>query len=276
MIRFFSLALLFLTFAAVQDAQAASVIYGIDPAHTRVEYRISHLGFSSFMGAFSDVRGQIDFDPEHPENAAVKAQINASSVTMLNGALDAKLKSASFFNVAKYPVISFVSTDIDRTGSSSGTMTGKLTLLGVTKPVTLQVEFSKRAWNKYAGAYAVGFTATTKIHRSDFGMKYLLPDVGDDVTIRIDVEAVQGKPSELDSAAQVKEITSPKAPKEETETAEDKSPPPEGTDKKADAEEAAPQPASPPAAKATVPPTVRPPVSTPNTPPGGGKRKMMF
>ena len=194
-----------LTFAALTPAHAET--YVLESGHTRAEFRVSHLGFSEMPGMFSDIKGRLEFDPAKPEQGSIEATINANSVTMNHAVLDGKLKGKDFFNTAKYPTITFKSTDIDRDGSASGTIKGNLTMLGVTRPVTLDVTFSKKAWNKYAGAEAVGFTAFTKIHRSDFGMKYLLPDVGDDVTIRLDVEAVKAKPSDLvDKAADVKII----------------------------------------------------------------------
>lgn len=207
---------------------AHAEIYKIEPTHTRVQYRVNHLGFSEMPGIFSEVQGKIDFDPNKPGQAQVDATINTASVTMNNGLLDSKLKGKDFFNTAKYPAIRFVSTEIERTGPSVGTMQGELTMLGVTRPVTLKVEFRKKGWNKYQGGDAVGFSAWTKIHRSDFGMKYLLPDVGDDVSIRIDLEAVKAKPDEVvDKAAEVKIIDTAKpkmkakAEDQETEDAQD-------------------------------------------------------
>lgn len=186
---------------------ARAEIYVLDPGHTRVEYRVNHLGFSDMPGIFSNVKGKLDFNPGKPEEASIEATIDASAVTMNHALLDSKIKGPSFFNIAKFPVITFKSTSIDRTGSDKGVVEGKLTFLGVTRLVKLDVQFSKKAWDRYAGAEAVGFTAWTKIHRSDFGMKYLLPDVSDDVSIRIDVEALKAKPSDLvDKAAEVKVI----------------------------------------------------------------------
>ncbi len=189
--------------------------YVFDSSHTRVQYRISHLGFSDMPGMFSNIKGTLNFDPTMPEQSTVEAVINASDVTMNNTVLDGKLKGKDFFNVAKFPTITFNSTNVIREGSAKGSVEGKVTFLGVTRPVTLDVTFNKKAFSKYAGSDVVGFTAYTKINRSDFGMKYLLPDVGDTVTIRIDVEAVRPKAVDAaDPAAQVKttETKTPSAP----------------------------------------------------------------
>ena len=257
------LAALFMT--AAMATPAGAEIYKIEPSHTRVQYRVSHLGFSQMPGIFSDVRGTIDFDPEKPNTAQVEAIINANAVTMNNSLLDSKLKGGDFFNTAKFPVITFKSTEIERTGASKGVMHGQLTLLGVTRPVVLKIDFRKKGWNKYQGGDAVGFSAWTKIHRSDFGMKYLLPDVGDDVSIRIDLEAVKLKPGEvLDKAAEVKVI----------DTTKDK---PVEAKKPSSVEEEDDETANAPSAKpkADQPPVAQPPATSPPvTAPPGKKRPM--
>jgi polyisoprenoid-binding protein YceI len=196
--------------------------YNLDAGHTRVQYRVNHLGFSDMPGIFNDIKGTLNFDPTNPEASTIDATINASSVTMNNTMLDGKIKGGDFFNVAKFPTITFKSTGVNREGSAKGSVEGKLTFLGVTRPVTLDVTFNKKAWDKYAGAEAVGFTAYAKIHRSDFGMKYLLPDVGDDVTIRIDVEALKAKSDGVDKAAQVKTIDTAKDTKEADKVTDEK------------------------------------------------------
>lgn len=203
--------LLFAVFALVFATAAHAETYMIEPSHTRAEYRVSHLGFSNMPGIFNDIKGKIEFDADKVNASVVEAIIRTDSVTMNNTVLDQKLKGRDFFNTQKYPVMVFKSTEIEKTGLDRGVMKGNLTLLGVTKPVTLKVKFNKKAWNKYQGVYAMGFTAWTSIRRSDFGMKYILPDVGDDVKIRLEVEALQAKPNEVfDLAAQVKIINTPK------------------------------------------------------------------
>lgn len=184
---------------------ASAADYVIDPSHTRVEYRVSHLGFSFMPGRFSDVTGNIAFDPQKPEESQVNVLINALAVSMDDKTLDEKLKGPQFFNASKYPLIAFKSTEVKKNGINTGTMTGDVTLLGVTKPITLKVKFNKKGWNKYAGAEAVGFTAWGKLRRSDFGMKAYIPDVGDEVTLRIAVEATQARIKDTaDKAAEIK------------------------------------------------------------------------
>lgn len=188
----FSTFLVALFFLAPQG-YAANVAYKIDASHTRVVYGISHLGFSMMPGRFHDIDGTIHFDPANPESAMVDIVINPATVTMDDATLDGKLVGENFFNVAAHPTITFKSTHITKTGDNTGTVTGNVTLLGVTKPVSLDVVFNKKAFNKYAGTDMVGFSATGKLKRSDFGMNYLLPDVGDEVTLNIQVEAAGPK-----------------------------------------------------------------------------------
>jgi polyisoprenoid-binding protein YceI len=170
--------------------------YEIDSAHTRVVYTVSHMGYINMPGHFSDITGTISFNPDDLSTAGVDITIKTSSVSMDMKALDEHIQGKDFFNIAKYPTITFKSTSAEKTGPSTGTVTGDLTLLGVTKPVTLDVTFNKKGWNKYMGTEEVGFSATTKIHRSDFGMKAYIPDVGDDIVIAIEAEAHQPKAEE--------------------------------------------------------------------------------
>jgi polyisoprenoid-binding protein YceI len=107
---------------------------------------------------------------------------------------DTHLKSPDFFNVEKFPTMTFKSTKIEKTGEKTGKITGDLTLLGVTKPVTLDVTFNNAAKHPMADEYHAGFTAEGTIKRSAFGMNFGVPMVGDDVKIHINVEAVREEP----------------------------------------------------------------------------------
>lgn len=168
---------------------AMAATYEVDPGHTRVIYHVKHLGFSNFYGHFNAITGMIDFDPEKPESGKVDITIDANSVSMDHDVLDEKLKGKEYFNTAKFPTITFKSTEVEKTGPASGHVTGNLTLLGVTKPVTLDVTFNNKAMNNYSKTMMVGFSATAKILRSDFGMKATLPAVGDEVILTIEAEA---------------------------------------------------------------------------------------
>jgi len=104
---------------------------------------------------------------------------------------DAHMKNEDFFHVEKYPEMTFKSTGIEVTGENTARITGDLTLLDVTKPVTLNVTYNKSGVHPYSGEYVAGFSADTMITRSEFGMDYGLPGVGDDVEIRLEVEGIR-------------------------------------------------------------------------------------
>lgn len=170
---------------------AAAEKYNFDKLHTQIVFFADHLGFSHSSGKFLGFDGHFTFDREHPENSDVEITIDTNSVNMDDEKWDEHLKSADFLNVEKFPTMTFKSTGITVTGDNTADITGDLTLLGVTKPVVLKVIHNKSGTSPYGGEYKAGFSATTTIKRSDFGMEYGLPAVGDNVDIRIEVEAVR-------------------------------------------------------------------------------------
>ncbi|HEX2753257.1 MAG TPA: YceI family protein, partial [Alphaproteobacteria bacterium] len=121
--------------------------------------------------------------------------IDTNSLTMDDDAWEKHLKNEDFFNVEKFPAMTFKSTKVEKTGDNTGRVTGDLTLLGVTKPVTLDVIFNKGGIHPYSKKYVAGFSATGKLNRSEFGMTYGLPGVGDEVNISIEVEGIREEPA---------------------------------------------------------------------------------
>ncbi len=172
-------------------AQAAVEKFVYDPSHTQVMFSVEHLGFSFSHGKFLKFSGGFEFDQEKPENSKVDATIETASINMDSDKWDEHLKNADFFNVEKFPTMTFKSTKIEKTGDKTGTMTGDLTLLGITKPVVLNVTFNKAATHPMSKSYVAGFSAEGTLKRSEFGMNYGLPGVGDDVKINIQVEGVR-------------------------------------------------------------------------------------
>jgi polyisoprenoid-binding protein YceI len=187
--RFFTVLSLLLVLAPAAPLAAHAEVYHIDKDHTRVIYFVKHLGFSNFMGHFNDISGNIEFKQSNPEASKIDVTINAKSVSMDTKTLDEHLQGADYFNTDKFPTITFKSTSIRKTGNDTGTMIGNVTLLGVTKPVTLDIKFNQAGFNTFAKAAEIGFSATGKLSRSDFGMKMLVPMVSDEVDLRIEVEA---------------------------------------------------------------------------------------
>lgn len=167
-------------------AQADS--YNFDPSHTAVTWHINHFGFSNPSGKFMSAKGVLTLDEKSPEASKVELDIDVAAINTGVAKLDEHLKTKDFFDVTAYPTAHFVSTKVAQTGADTATVTGDLTLHGVTKPITLNVHLNKIGQNMM-GKKTAGFTATTQLKRSDFGMKTYLPNLGDDVTIDIEAEA---------------------------------------------------------------------------------------
>ncbi|MGA2636727.1 YceI family protein [Methylocella sp.] len=159
--------------------------YAVEPVHTRVLFSVSHMGFTTWYGEFTNVSGTLDLDPKTPEKSAVEIHIPVNTVTTTNAKLDGELKSDQWFDAAQYPDIAFKSVKVVATGKGTGKLTGDLTFHGVTKPVTLAVKFNDAGVNPLDKKYTVGFNATGSILRSDFGVKTYLPLIGDEVDLII-------------------------------------------------------------------------------------------
>ncbi|MGD8573136.1 MAG: YceI family protein [Gammaproteobacteria bacterium] len=163
--------------------------FTIDPAHTYPRFKINHLGFSTMMGQFNSTKGTLNFD-EAKGTGSVDITIDANSVYTAHEKRDKHLRSPDFLNTAEFPEITFKSTKANVKGGK-GTIEGKLTIMGVTKPVTLNVTHMKCGEHPMNKKHVCGFDATGKIKRSDFGVKYALPAVGDEMELMIELEAVK-------------------------------------------------------------------------------------
>lgn len=172
-------------------AQAAPVAYKLDPAHTAVVFIVDHLGFSKAVGRFNTVAGELSFDKDAADKSSLSVTIDTTSVDTNHAKRDEHLKSPDFFNAKEFPKMTFKSTKIETTGDKTGKLHGDLTLLGVTKPVVLDVIFNKDGVSPASKMDTVGFSARGTIKRSDFGMKYGVPNIGDDIQIIIESEAVK-------------------------------------------------------------------------------------
>jgi polyisoprenoid-binding protein YceI len=176
-------------------AQAAPVTakpgdYTIDPNHTQIIFAIPHEGLSTFYGRFSKVSGSLSgFDPAAPEKGALTVTIDMTGIQTHVDELDSELKDV--FHVTKFPTATFTGASIAKTGDNTGTVTGNLTLNGVTKPVTLNITFNggRNAPIPFQ-PYRIGFDATATIHRADFGIDGMIWSgfVGDDVKLMIECE----------------------------------------------------------------------------------------
>lgn len=180
-------------FAAYSDVYAAAPDkYEFDKSHTHILFYVSHLGFSSTVGRIREYDGYFTFDENEPEKSEVDVTLKPASVDTSVPELDKALVGEKFFNVAQFPSMRFKSTSVKVTNREkrTGDVAGELTLLGVTKPVTLHVTYNKSGIHPYTNNYVSGFSADAKFKRSDFGMDKYLPDVGDDITVHIEAEGI--------------------------------------------------------------------------------------
>jgi len=167
----------------------------IDPDHSVAAFAIRHMMVANVRGQFNKLSGVVYFDPSDIENSSANAAIDVTGIYTGIQKRDDHLRSADFFDVATYPQITFKSNKTKNTGSKRFSLTGDLTIHGATKTVTLEVECSGPEKSPYGGETTIGFSATTKINREDFGLTWNEPLesggilVGKEVQIFIDIEA---------------------------------------------------------------------------------------
>lgn len=164
--------------------------YTIDPRHTFPFYEVSHFGYSLQRGRFNKTSGKITLDTA-AKNGSAEVIVDAASVDSGVDKLNEHLRSEDFFNVAKNPQIIFKSTNLAFDGDKVKSATGDLTINGITRPATLTATGFQCAPHPMTKKKQCGADLTTTIKRSDFGMKYALPALGDEVTLRIPVESVK-------------------------------------------------------------------------------------
>jgi len=168
----------------------AAESYSIDATHSRVTFRVQHFGVSYFYGQFFDVSGTFSVDDKNMDQSSVNVTIKVGSLDTHDAKRDAHLKGPDFFNAKAFPVMTFKGRKLEKQGGGKVRITGDLMLHGVTKPITItlsHVGSGKDPW----GGYRSGYDGTFTIKRSDFGMKYMLEGIGDEVTITMGIEGVR-------------------------------------------------------------------------------------
>ena len=188
---------------------AAPETFDLDPNHTNILWQVNHFGFSNPNGKITDTTGTITLDEANPANSKVAVDISPANLVSGVPKLDEHMKSKDFFNVVEFPKAKFVSTKVELTGKDTAKVTGDLTLLGVTKPVVLDVKLNKLGEHPMTKKKTVGFSAATTIKRSEFGMGAYVPNVSDDVKIAIETEAVL---ADVTLAAPIDKDAPPPAP----------------------------------------------------------------
>jgi len=181
-----------------------------DPMHTQVEFSAKHLGMMTVRGHFAEVTASGDLYPDQPERSKVDVSINTASIRTHNEQRDNDLRSSYFLEIEKYPTITFKSTKIETKGKEKGTLTGDLTIKGVTKPVTLSV-VKYGEFNDPSMGHRIAYAAETKINRQDFNMKFdaMLDGkfvVSHDIQINIEGELLEvQEPAKVGSSPKGKE-----------------------------------------------------------------------
>ncbi|NOX42236.1 MAG: polyisoprenoid-binding protein [Gammaproteobacteria bacterium] len=170
------------------SSTAFSASYTIDPEHTYPSFEISHLGFSTMRGLFEKTSGKLTMDLSK-KTGSVDIVIDAASINTAHAKRDKHLRSPDFLNTVEYPEIKYKSTKVEFTSDTTINVSGDLTLAGVTKPVVLNVTHIKCGTHPFNKKELCGFDAQAKIMRSDFGLKYGLPGIGDEMKLLFEVEA---------------------------------------------------------------------------------------
>ena len=185
----FLLAVSALMVAAPAAAQTSQ--WQLDPAHSSAQFAVRHMGISNVRGTFTKLSGSARYDPADSKNDSVEVTIEAASVDSRVEMRDNDLRSDHFFDVQKYPTITFRSTKVESAGADKLKITGDLTIRGITKPVTLDVDGPSKPVKDGQGRLHMGVSATATVNRTDFGMTGYQGIVGNEVTLTIDAELVQ-------------------------------------------------------------------------------------
>ena len=175
---------------------AEPVAYDIDPSHSAAAFQYSHAGFSTTFGQISGVSGVVTLDTQNPANSAVEAKLDLANFSTGWGPRDTHLLTTGDFFDPKITEITFKSTGVELTGADTAKIAGDLTLNGVTKPVVLDAKLTTQGEYPFPpnqGKPAAGFTATTTIVRSEYGLGMYAPFVSDEVKIDISIEAIAGR-----------------------------------------------------------------------------------
>jgi polyisoprenoid-binding protein YceI len=172
--------------------------WNIDPSHSTAEFSVRHLMITNVKGRFGKLQGSVEYDPARPELTKLEATIDASSIDTRDEKRDAHLRSGDFFDVEKFPTLTFKSTEVKKTADGF-TAIGELTMHGVTKPIELDIEGPSDQTKDPWGNTRIGASATAKINRKDWGLNWNAALetggvlVGETVKITLEISLVQAK-----------------------------------------------------------------------------------
>lgn len=178
------------------NEKRTTTVWQLDPTHSSAEFAVRHMMVATVKGAFKSLSGRVELDEGNWENAQIEAEIDVASVDTGVADRDNHLRSPDFFDVAHHPKITFRSTAVAAVAADRGTIRGDLTIHGVTRPVTLEVEYLGEARDPW-GNRRRGYAAETKLNRKDFGMTWnMVLDtggvlVGDAIKVTLNIETVE-------------------------------------------------------------------------------------
>ncbi len=183
--------------ATLTTPEVSTSTWNIDPVHSNAQFKVKHMMISNVRGEFSAVTGSLKFDSADIARSQVEASIDAGTISTKDAQRDAHLKSADFFDVEKFPALTFKSTRVTKSGEGELKVAGDLTIHGVTRSVVFEVEGPSAPMKDPWGNTRVGLSATTRINRKDFGLTWnaaletggIL--VGEEVTINLDIQFIK-------------------------------------------------------------------------------------
>ncbi|MBM7069262.1 YceI family protein [Actibacterium sp. 188UL27-1] len=180
--------------ALTVTAMAEPQRYELDPTHTTIAFLIDHIGYAGTLGVFTDIEGGFTYDMETQELSAVTVTVQTASVNSFKEARDGHVRNTDFLSVDAHPTMTFTATGGTPSSDTTGTVEGELTLLGETRPLTLEVTLNKAEPYPFGHKrFTLGLTARGSLNRSEFGMGYGVENglVGDTVDLIIEAEAMQ-------------------------------------------------------------------------------------
>lgn len=173
----------------ISTAHAEPERYEIDPEHSFIQFKVSHLGFSWLVGRFNDFGGEFTYDPDDPSSSEAEITVQTESVDSDHSERDRHLRNEDFLHVSEYPEARFVSTGFEPKGGDEYTLEGELTLHGTTRPISIDVTHVGAGDDPWGG-YRRGFEGTVTLERSDFGIDYDLGEEAEEVELYLSVEGV--------------------------------------------------------------------------------------
>ena len=182
------ISIVLMAFAYAPPAYAE--LYKLDPVHTSIIFRVKHLGVAYVFGRFNGATGTFSYDPSTPSNTTIYIRVDANNIDTNDEKRDNHLKSPDFFNAAKFPLITFESDSVKKADKDHLMVTGNLSILGKTNPITIKVRHTGTGKDPW-GNFRIGFESSFTIKRTDYGMNFMLSGVSDEVNLTVSIEGIK-------------------------------------------------------------------------------------